>query len=89
MLSSDGGMETNIIRMNGATPRPPPPPPPSTSLELKPTKQISEVEEKTDTPSLYICPEACAGILEQSVRAGNRAEIGLSYRLHRLAESIP
>jgi hypothetical protein len=34
----------------------------------------------------------CAGILEQSLEARNRVEIGLPYRpamLHRLAESIP
>jgi hypothetical protein len=33
-----------------------------------------------------------AGIFEQSLGAGNRVEIGLSYRparIHRLAESIP
>jgi hypothetical protein len=37
-------------------------------------------------------PVACAEILEQSVGAGNRVGIGLSFwsaRPHRLAESFP
>jgi hypothetical protein len=43
-------------------------------------KQISEVEETPFTSSLNLCPEACAGIFKQSMGAGNRVEIGLSYR---------
>jgi hypothetical protein len=42
--------------------------------------------------SLNICPEAYAGILEQSMGARDRERIELSYRpasLHRLAESFP
>jgi hypothetical protein len=37
-------------------------------------------------------PLCCAGILEQSIGAGNQVETGLSFRpasIHRLAESIP
>jgi hypothetical protein len=46
---------------------------------------------------ITVCTEnlqsvSCAGILEQSIGAGNRVGKGLPYRparLHRLAESIP
>jgi len=41
---------------------------------------------------LFIWLYTCAGIFKQSVGAGNRVGIGLSYlpaRLHRLAEKIP
>jgi hypothetical protein len=35
-------------------------------------KQISEVEKKPFMSSLNICPEACAGIFEQSMEPGNK-----------------
>jgi hypothetical protein len=65
---------------------------PSTQIQKLLTFKKIRLVRQYDTRPSKVRLDTCAGILEQSIWARNRVEIGLSHRparLHSLAKSIP